>query len=276
MSLIQINEEKCQKDGLCAAECPMTIIRQLDKDQIPIMVPGGEQICNACGHCMAVCPQGAIDHERVPFADCLPIIKDDTINQEQALQFLRSRRSTRRFKDRPVDADQISRLIEIARYAPSASNAQPVEWMVVNKKEDISRIAELTVDWMRTVQENPSLGSVGSYLPFIIAAWDAGVNTITWNAPVVIIASAPGESRNAMVDLTIALTYLELAARPMGLGTCWAGLAQAAMTDFQPLKEFVGLPESHISCYPMMLGVPKYRYHRMPERKAPPIKWKSA
>ena len=274
MSLIQINEDKCHKDGICAAECPMTVIRQLEKGQIPIMVPGGDQICNACGHCVAVCPHGAMNHARVPIDQCPPMRKEDAVTSSQTSQLLRSRRSIRRFRKQPVTIDEIQALIEKARFAPSASNAQPVSWTVFSKAEDVKKIAEMTIDWMRSVEGNPSLGAIGTYLPFIIAAWDAGMDPITHQAPVIIIASASGESRNALVDLTIALSYLELAALPMGLGTCWAGLAQAAISDYEPPKEFIGLPPRHSSCYPMMLGVPKYRYHRMPERNKPLINWK--
>jgi hypothetical protein len=39
-------------------------------------------------------------------------------------------------------------------------------------------------------------------------------------------------------------------------------------------KELVGLPEGHTHFYPMMIGYPRFRYHRLPERKPPQISWK--
>jgi nitroreductase len=41
---------------------------------------------------------------------------------------------------------------------------------------------------------------------------------------VLVVASAPKEATNGMVDVTLALSYLDLLAPTMGLGTCWAGL----------------------------------------------------
>ena len=72
----------------------------------------------------------------------------------------------------------------------------------------------------------------------------------------------------------IALAYLELAALPLGVGTCWAGLLRAAMLATPELVESMGLPEGHTWFYPLMIGYPKFKYHRLPERNAPVIHWK--
>ena len=74
-----------------------------------------------------------------------------------------------------------------------------------------------------------------------------------------------------MVDISLALCYLELAATTFGLGTCWAGLLQGALLASSPLKEAIGIPAGHTHHYPMMLGYPKARYFRLPERKPPKI-----
>ena len=77
-----------------------------------------------------------------------------------------------------------------------------------------------------------------------------------------------------MVDLTLALAYFELAAPSLGIGTCWAGLLQAALLAYPPLKEALGLPEGHPHHYPMMVGCRKAKYFRLPERKPPKITWR--
>jgi nitroreductase len=76
-----------------------------------------------------------------------------------------------------------------------------------------------------------------------------------------------------MVDLTLALSYLDLMAPTMGLGTCWAGLLQGALLSSPDLKQKLGLPAEYPYHYPMMLGYPRFQYHRLPERKPPKITW---
>ncbi|MCX7347580.1 MAG: ATP-binding protein, partial [Alphaproteobacteria bacterium] len=66
--------------------------------------------------------------------------KDLQISEEQAVQFLRSRRSVRFFKKQPVEKEKLQRLIEIARYAPSGGNLQLVEQLVKNDERALKRI----------------------------------------------------------------------------------------------------------------------------------------
>ena len=273
MSLLRIDREKCKKDGLCAMDCPFAIIR-LDGDGFPEMVPGGDGVCTRCGHCVAVCPHGALDHAEVPAEQSPEIRKDLAVNADQAVQFLRSRRSIRVYADRPVERETVEKLVRIARYAPTAGNAQEVEWTVFNNRDVLRNIAGLTVDWAKHLVKTQPAGSYPPYLPLLGAAWDAGLDTILRGAPALVIASAPKEANNGMVDCAIALSYLELAAVAHGLGTCWAGMVHAALKYWPPLQEVVGLPKGHTNQYPMMLGYPKAKYRRLPERRAPKIHWR--
>lgn len=272
--MITVDKDKCKRDGICAAECPMGIIRLKDQEGYPQMIPGGEQTCLECGHCVAVCPQGALTHRGVPVEACPPILGGLTVSHDQAVQFLRCRRSIRVYEERPVEEEKIRRLIGIARYAPSASNAQPVHWTVFTDRARLGELSRMTVEWMRRVIEKGPPPNLAGYLPLVVAAWDAGYDSVLRNAPVLILASAPEEATNGLVDVALALAYLELAAPSLGLGTCWAGLLQGALLRWRPLKEAVGLPDGHSHHYPMMLGYPKYRYHRLPERKPPSIAWR--
>jgi nitroreductase len=172
-----------------------------------------------------------------------------------------------------VEREKLQRLIEIARYAPSGGNRQPVEWVVFTDPGAIKGIAERTVTWMRkTVEKAPQ--SVPPYFPLIIGAWDMGYDSVTWSAPALVLASAPKEAGTGMVDLTLALSYFELAAPKLGLGTCWAGIVYGGIRASEAVREAVGLPEGHPHCYPMMVGYARPKYFRVPERNAPKITWK--
>ncbi len=273
MELLEIDHDKCKKDGICVAECPMAII-QLDADEgYPSLIPGTEAVCLRCGHCIAVCPHGALQHASIPMDGCPPLVKDLTISHKEAVQFLRSRRSVRLYRDKPVEKEKIQTLIEIARYAPSAGNRQMVNWLVVTDPDKIHRLSELTVDWMRFILEQGPEAARAPYFPAIVTAWDKGMDRVLRDAPALVMAHAPKEALNGMVDLTLALSYLELAAPTLGLGTCWAGLLQGALLSRPDIKKELGLPENHPHHYPMMLGYTKLRYYRLPERKPPKIAW---
>lgn len=273
MGQLIVDEQRCKKDGICASECPLAIITLNDGNGFPELVPGGEQMCLACGHCVAVCPQGALSHDHVPVEACPAVDKDLVIDENQAVQFLRSRRSIRFFKDRSPDRATLQRLVEIARYAPTAGNGQRVEWIILTDRSRIRELAGMTVDWMRAILEK-SPKSAAPYMPAIVGAWDMGFDAVLRDAPVLVVASAPGKDSNGMVDVTLALSYFELAAPKLGLGTCWAGLLEGALLSSEQLREGLGLPSGHPHHYPMMVGYPRSRYYRLPERKPPAITWK--
>ena len=274
MGLLAVYESKCKKDGLCVKECPMAIIRLQEEGGFPALIPGVEPFCIQCGHCVAVCPHGALSHARIPVEACPALDKSLAISEDQAVQFLRSRRSVRFFQDRSVEKETIQKLIEIARYAPTASNSQLVEWTVFTDKARIKELAGQAVDWMRSVLQKDPQPAFAPYMPLVVGAWDAGIDVVLRDAPALIVASAPKEDTNGMVDVTLALSYLELAAVPLGLGTCWAGLVQAALQASTELKKAVGIPEGHTHHYPMMLGYTRPKYFRLPERRAPRITWR--
>ena len=117
----------------------MAIIK-LENDEGPKIVPGGDAFCLRCGHCVAICPHGALSHQDVPLEKCVPLHKDHAINTDQAIQFLRSRRSIRSFKDKPVEKATLKQLIEIGSYAHTASNSQLVEWTVFTDPEKIHEL----------------------------------------------------------------------------------------------------------------------------------------
>ena len=273
MGFLQIDESKCKRDGICASECPTAIIHLKDKTSVPAIKAGREDACLICGHCVAVCPHGALSHTRVPIEGCPTVEENLFLNEKQAVQFLRSRRSIRVYKDKAVEKEKIQKLIEIARYAPTGSNSQLVEWRVISDKNQMHELSGMAVERLRDVVAGKTKRAPLPYMAGIIAAWDAGYDAILRNAPALVVAYSPKEASNGMVDLTLALSYLDLAAPAMGLGTCWAGLLQGALLSYPDLKQKLGLPAEYPYHYPMMLGYPKFKYHRLPERKPPGIRW---
>ncbi|MBP1622793.1 MAG: nitroreductase [Acidobacteria bacterium] len=270
MGLIIVDAGKCNRDEFCVRDCPTAIISLPDKG-CPEIAPDKESSCLECGHCVAVCPFGALSHVRIPIEKSAAIQDKLRVSEEQAAQFLRSRRSVRRFLDKSVEREKVRRLIETARYAPTGGNSQMVEWLVLDDKSRIREIAGLTVNWLREIVKNPAVVAASPYLSLTVAAWDAGIDSVLRGAPVLITAMAPKEAMNGLVDLTLALSYLDLFATPMHLGTCWAGLLQGALLNSPAVKAAVGVPATHPHHYPIMVGYPEPRYFRLPERRAPKI-----
>ena len=161
-------------------DCPVGII-QLNKegDGFPVVAVESEAFCMKCGHCVAVCPHGALDNSRVPQDACPEIGKELTVGTEQAIQFLRSRRSIRHYKNRPVEKGTIESLIKVARYAPTAGNSQLVQWTVFTDPAQLKTIAEQTVDCLRNIMATQPKETYPAYFPMILADWDMGFDALS-------------------------------------------------------------------------------------------------
>lgn len=274
MTLLKVDTEKCKRDGICVDTCPMGIINLKSDRELPALVPGGEELCIQCGHCVAVCPHGALSHSAMPADQCPPIRKELLISPEQAEQFLRMRRSIRRYKQKKVPRELLGRLIEVARHAPSGHNSQPVEWLVVYDDQEVRRLAGLVIDWMRHLVAEKSPLAAMLHLDLVIKSWEAGTERIFRGAPHLIVAHAPQAHRASQSSCTIALTYLELMISALGLGGCWAGYFTGASQMWPPLMDALALPAGNLVFGGMMVGYPQYRYHRLPLRKPPRIIWR--
>ena len=274
MSLFVVDSKKCKRDGVCVAECPAGIIELKDKDAVPTPTEDADELCINCGHCVAVCPHGALSHTSMSPDQCAPVKKEWLLDTNQVEHFLRSRRSIRTYKDKPVERELLTKLIDIAHFAPSGHNLQPVRWRVIYDSDEVRRLAGMVIDWMRRMLKEQPVLAQGLHMDRVVASWESGVERICRGAPHVIVAHAPKEERTAPAACTIALTYLELAVPSFGLGACWAGYFNAAANMWPPMEQALGLPEGHVSFGAMMVGYPKYKYHRLPLRNEAQITWR--
>lgn len=274
MSLFTIDEKKCKRDGICAAECPLGLIERKDRSSVPTPTADAEQRCISCGHCVAVCPHGAFTHNTMKTGDFAPVRNDLALTSEQAEHFLRSRRSIRSYQDKVVEREKIAGLINIARYAPTGTNSQQVGWLAVNSRSEVTKMAGMVIDLFRHMIEAKNPFAEKYRLANLVTAWESGGDIISRGAPALVFTHAPKEYGLAQVDCANALSYFDLAAPTFGLGACWAGFFMIAASYWPPLLRTLALPEGNAVFGAMMVGYPKYKYHRLPPRKEAQLVWK--
>ncbi|RJQ59929.1 MAG: 4Fe-4S dicluster domain-containing protein [Desulfobacteraceae bacterium] len=274
MSLLSVNEKRCQRDGICAIVCPAGLIEMKNEDEIPRMIENGEAYCIRCGHCVAICPHGAMSHSAMKAEQCPPLREDLLPTFDRVEHLIRARRSVRVYQKRQVPRELLARCIEVARFAPSGHNVQPVQWLVIYNREQIDFFAAQVIEWMEHLIREKSPLAERMHLDRVVETWNAGEDRIFRYAPHVIAAHAPKEEDTAPTACAIALAYLELAAFSLNIGACWAGYFNAAINQWPPLLDALALPEGHTTFGAMMIGFSRYSYHRLPLRNDARILWR--
>jgi len=121
------------------------------------------------------------------------------------LEAVKGRRSIRAFKADEVPAETIERLVDAARWAPSAGNIQPWEFIIVKKQETKRKLAEAALG-QAFIEEAPLV---------IVVCADEMRSSQGYGAR--------GKNLYCIQDTAAAIQNIHLAAYSMGLGTCWVG-----------------------------------------------------
>ena len=123
------------------------------------------------------------------------------------MDVVRSRRSIRRYKPDPVPDDLLEEVLEAGRLAPSGSNRQPWHFIVVKERQ---------------IRADMGIPEWAAEAPVVLVVCGDPEASATWN----------------VVDPTIAMEHMILAATNLGLGTCWIG----RLGRDEEVKRVLGIP----------------------------------
>ncbi|UZP66706.1 nitroreductase family protein [Desulfovibrio mangrovi] len=259
-----VNEEACVRCGECVRDCPMGVIAM--RDEIPSVAPDKESMCIRCQHCLAVCPTAALSILGKNPEDSLPL-KGNMPTADQMETLLRGRRSVRHYKQENVDKAVLDRLLTVARTAPTGKNSLNLHFLLVDDKDVMQAIRTDVYDGIRERMAGEGLPEGMEFFGTAAKLWGRGVDLVFRGAPHMLWVTAPKNSPSPEADPHIALSYFELMAAALGLGTVWCGFGKWVFTKVLPhMKAKLGVPENHTDGYVMMFGTPDIRYYRTVQR----------
>ena len=135
-----------------------------------------------------------------------------------ALNLIKTRRSTRKFQDRPVEKELVEAVIDAGRHAPSGGNSQTTHFLVVTDKNVLAELADIVKDEFSKMEVTP-----GMYrsMAKTIRASKGEKFVFHYNAPVLIITANKKDYGNNMADCACALENMMTMANALDLGSCW-------------------------------------------------------
>ncbi|MDR1972583.1 MAG: nitroreductase family protein [Treponema sp.] len=172
--------------------------------------------------------------------------------EQELLEIIKRRRSTRAFEDRPVPRAALEKLLEAAIWAPSGSNSQSWLFTAILNRQVIDRINALIRQGFQTwIPDDDYPAKQG-------AKKSSGREDFHFcnHAPALIIASNRPNYENAMADCSLALENIFLLAESMGLGSCYIN-SPHWLRDDGPLRDYLftlGIPREHTICSSAAIG----------------------
>jgi nitroreductase/NAD-dependent dihydropyrimidine dehydrogenase PreA subunit len=289
--MIEVDAKKCTGCGFCADECPAGIfmVRSAPDSSRTVQVSYLSH-CTGCGHCVAICPVGAVVHGELP-ADKFEDRPGVIIGPDAMRAFLLSRRSIRAFKKEPVPGDLIEQLIEVGTHAGTASNAQTENFIVIRDRRLLSELEGMAVGilWDKMKLLGSGIGRRLARMRFgeetmkqailYYERFKAGRESgdlgglIFRNAPVVIAIHGLRANRNVHENCAIAARNMEMLAKSLGLGTCWAGLFLVAAGLTKRIARRLGVSDDRNIYSAIMLGYPTHVYRKTVPRRQREVRW---
>jgi nitroreductase len=137
------------------------------------------------------------------------------------LEIMKSRRSIRRFKQKPIEIETLKEFVNAGRLAPSAANLQPVEFFIVNDKNICAKIFD-TIGWAA----------------YIKPTWKPDEN----ERPIAYILLLISDIKNKyyLRDVSFATENIVIAAESKKIGTC-----VICNINKEKIREILNIPNNY-------------------------------
>lgn len=182
------------------------------------------------------------------------------------LEAIYARRAVRAYDPRDVDDATVNMLLRAAVQAPSAMNAQPWIFAVVQDRAQLKRYSQLAKRQLLAMESNdPKLDRYADLLRN--ESYD-----IFYGAGTLIVIGVKEQGPFSAADGWLAAENLMLAATEVGLGTCCIGFAMALLAQPQ-IKNELRIPEAGAAISAVIVGHPSVSPPGVPRGEPQIVFW---
>lgn len=252
-SQVIIDKEKCIGCGLCKKDCVGFCIDVKDGKAVS---KGAS--CILCGHCEAICPQGAIkitgfDDEITEFE------KQVRLDPQVLMDAIKTRRTIRQFLDRQVPNEVLSMIFEAGRMAPTGANSQGTSYVLLRKKKSDCEAVAVSIF--------SKLIGVGKKFVPQLSNMKIDSDFFFKKAPVVIVVLGKDT-----VSASLAAENMAFMAEAHGLGVLFSGFFTMCVNRSAKIRKIMGISKKQKAVTTLVIGYSAVKYYRTAHRK--PVKVK--
>ncbi len=184
----------------------------------------------------------------------------------QVIDTIMKRRSVRFYKDKKIPRDHLETIIQAGNYAPTGAGTQMWRFGVVEDDDFRKKLAELALPryekWMENAPE---------MFKAIRDKIDSEVeDPVYYSAPAIIFVI--GSGMTADLDCPMVCENMMLAAKSLGIGSCWVYFGQLVLDD-PSVRDKLDMREGEKVYGPILLGYPQENLPERSPKKEPLVKW---
>lgn len=263
---IKIHKDKCRGCGKCIKDClALNLVLRNGKAEVL-------KDCLLCGHCYAVCPFDAVEMPGEYLAEDSQKCEGEipALDPKIFLHSVKSRRSIRDYKDKPVEQEKLERILQAGRYTATAKNNQDCSFAFVQKER--AHLKKVVWDFIDQKKHTWGKEIPRDMLPYFAfnqrRKADPSDDYLFRNAPVIVFIAS-----NWPLDAGLAAQNMEMMAVAEGLGVLHNGYLARIVEENEEVKKWLGMEGKPVKAC-MLMGYPAVKYVKTAPRKAPQVVWR--
>jgi nitroreductase/NAD-dependent dihydropyrimidine dehydrogenase PreA subunit len=263
----KVDSSACVKCGACVRDCAFKVL-SVDDNSLPAM-PHPEK-CMRCQHCFAICPTGAITFDGVKSSDAMEVKGLSLPNAEQVSNWIKSRRSIRKFQPDDVDPAVLDKVLKLLANSPTGCNARSLTFTCYPNRAAVDEFRSAFLKAVEEHRDGAKLLPRWLAIP-AIKLRKGGEDIFFRGASGILIVSSDETASGVttpMEDVTIACSNFELIANANGIGTCWCGFLKLVQNEIPELLEKAAGIRRTTPFYAILFGRSAVKYARCAERGA--------
>jgi nitroreductase len=183
----------------------------------------------------------------------------------QTIETILSRRSIRSYDQKPVPSVALEQILKCGDAGPSGANNRAWRYVVVQdaafRRKLVERSMPIYKKWLEKMSDS---------FKALRTEIDKTPDPIYYGAPVIVFVI--GKGYTADVDCPIACQNMMLAAKSLGIGSCWVHIGQLVTAD-PDVRQSLEIVEGEKVFGPIILGYPKDGFPEPGNKGALPVKW---
>ena len=148
-------------------------------------------------------------------------------------ELIRSRRTIRKFQQKVIEREQLEKMVDAARLAPSGANMQPLKYIIVDEADKVEQIFKL-VKWAAYIAPAGNPREEERPVAYIIILVDKEIRESGYE-----------------LDAGAAAQNIFLTALEEGIGSCWMGAI-----DRDGIRKLLNIPDRYLINTLAALGYP--------------------